>query len=220
MKLRTVRVREFKSIWDSNTFEIDRVTCLVGKNEAGKTALLQALYRLNPIIDDEGNFDVTDDYPRSEVEDYQMNVESGRREPAVVVEAIFELEAPELGAINEEYGEGILTTSEVVVSKGYVKDESGTCTQFVSVPVVESVLVNNLIGSFDLPKTLEVEAKTKVTLAQLSAYLIETGQKQTKQSPQHKPKQINSKRRPQRPLHWRRARRKQKASRRKRSAHG
>jgi predicted ATP-dependent endonuclease of OLD family len=39
-------------------------TCLVGKNEAGKTALLKALYRLNPIVETEGRFDVTDDYPR------------------------------------------------------------------------------------------------------------------------------------------------------------
>jgi ABC-type cobalamin/Fe3+-siderophores transport system ATPase subunit len=47
-------------------------TCLVGKNEAGKTALLEAIYRLNPIIETDGNFDVTDDFPRSTVEDYSQ----------------------------------------------------------------------------------------------------------------------------------------------------
>jgi predicted ATP-dependent endonuclease of OLD family len=65
MKLRSVHVREFKSVWDSNAFDTDRVTCLVGKNEAGKTALMQALYRLNPIVESDANFDVTDDYPSS-----------------------------------------------------------------------------------------------------------------------------------------------------------
>lgn len=101
MKLKRAHIREFKSIWDSNPFEIDRVACLVGKNEAGKSAILQALYRLNPIVEKNGNFDVTDDYPRSEVESYQQDVESGRRQHAIVVEATFELEAPELEAINK-----------------------------------------------------------------------------------------------------------------------
>ena len=48
MKLRQYRVREFRSIWDSGLIEIeDRKTCLVGKNESGKTALLHALGRDN-----------------------------------------------------------------------------------------------------------------------------------------------------------------------------
>ena len=63
MRLRAVRVREFKSVWDSNDFQVGDVTCLVGKNEAGKTAILQALYRLNPIIEADAKFDVTLDYP-------------------------------------------------------------------------------------------------------------------------------------------------------------
>ena len=54
MKLRTIRIREFKSVWDSGPFDVDRVACLVGKNEAGKTAILQALYRLNPIVESDG----------------------------------------------------------------------------------------------------------------------------------------------------------------------
>ena len=127
MKLRSVRVREFQSVWDSNPFEIDRVACLVGKNESGKTALLQALYRLNPIVARDGNFDVTDDYPRSEVENYQQDIETKRRTHAVVIEATFELEKPELNAIIDEYGDGVLARPEVVISKGYTRNESGMC---------------------------------------------------------------------------------------------
>ena len=36
MRLKSVRVGEFKSIVDSGEFEIGDVTCLVGKNEAGE----------------------------------------------------------------------------------------------------------------------------------------------------------------------------------------
>ena len=63
MLLRKVRIQNFQSVMDSNEFDVGDVTCLVGKNEAGKTALLKALYRLNPIIETEGGFDATDDYP-------------------------------------------------------------------------------------------------------------------------------------------------------------
>ena len=121
MKLRSVQVKEFKSVWDSNPASIDRVTCLVGKNEAGKTAILEALYRLNPIIDNEGEFNVTYDYPKSEVENYQQDIESHRRQPAMVVNATFELEVPEREAVTREYGAGALKVPEVVVSKGYAK---------------------------------------------------------------------------------------------------
>ncbi|MCY3830941.1 MAG: AAA family ATPase [Rhodospirillaceae bacterium] len=49
MKLRNVRVTNYRSIIDSEVFEIDETkTILVGPNEAGKTALLQAIQQLNP----------------------------------------------------------------------------------------------------------------------------------------------------------------------------
>jgi predicted ATP-dependent endonuclease of OLD family len=47
MKLRTVQIRMFRNILDSTEVEIDeKVTCLVGKNESGKSAFLNALWRL------------------------------------------------------------------------------------------------------------------------------------------------------------------------------
>lgn len=178
MKLTTVRVREFKSVWDSNPFEVEKVACLVGKNEAGKTAVLQALYRVNPIIEDDGTFDVTDDYPRSEVENYQQDVESGRRQHAMVVEATFELESPELDAIKKEYGDGVLATPEVVISKGYARNAAGVCELSVNVPVIEPALVKNLIESFELPEGLKGQAPQQSTLTEFSKYLTEAGQKQ------------------------------------------
>ena len=63
MKLNKVRVTKYKCVEDSDSFRIDQVTCLVGKNEAGKSALLEALYKLNPVDDDAANF-VQEDYPR------------------------------------------------------------------------------------------------------------------------------------------------------------
>jgi predicted ATP-dependent endonuclease of OLD family len=92
MKLSKVQITEFKSIRDSGEFEIGDITCLVGKNEVGKTALLQALYRLSPLVSSEGEFDPTDDYPRADVEDYRQDIEEGRRSPAQVVRVIYLIE--------------------------------------------------------------------------------------------------------------------------------
>lgn len=84
MQLAQVHITNFQSIQDSTEFDVGDVTCLVGKNEAGKSALLKAIYRLNPIVEADGIFDVTDDYPRRAVTDYQDDVEAGRRTPAQV----------------------------------------------------------------------------------------------------------------------------------------
>ena len=48
MKLIRAHVKNYRSAEDSEPFKIDQVTCLVGKNEAGKSAILQAVASLNP----------------------------------------------------------------------------------------------------------------------------------------------------------------------------
>src|SRR5690349_10135081 len=91
MKLKKIRVREFKSIMDSNEVDITDITCLVGKNEAGKTAFLEALYKLNPIVPEHACFDVVEEYPRAHIGDYMLDVEQKRRDSAQVIEACFTL---------------------------------------------------------------------------------------------------------------------------------
>ena len=49
MLLVDVRIKNYKCILDSETFTVDQMTCLVGKNESGNSAILQALYILNPV---------------------------------------------------------------------------------------------------------------------------------------------------------------------------
>ena len=48
MKLIKAHVTNYRSVDDSTEFSLDQVTCLVGKNEAGKSAILTALAALNP----------------------------------------------------------------------------------------------------------------------------------------------------------------------------
>jgi energy-coupling factor transporter ATP-binding protein EcfA2 len=119
MQLKWFHVREFQSVLDSGRVDAGEITCLVGKNEAGKSALLKALYRLNPVIPEEGKFDVTHDYPRMDVEDYRHDVESGKRKHAVPITAAFSIEEDELAEIQGVFGPDCLNNSELVRSKNY-----------------------------------------------------------------------------------------------------
>ena len=48
VKLKTVKIDHFKHVLNSTPVEIQPdITCLVGKNESGKSAFLEALRRLN-----------------------------------------------------------------------------------------------------------------------------------------------------------------------------
>ncbi|MCW5771091.1 MAG: AAA family ATPase [Rhodospirillaceae bacterium] len=119
MKLARVHVTDFQSVRNSGIFEIGDITCLVGKNESGKTALLQALYRLNPFVAADGRYSVTDDFPRAAVEDYRIDVEDGRRPPALVARAEFALDPEEIAAVEAAAGPGALGRPILAVAKGY-----------------------------------------------------------------------------------------------------
>ncbi len=112
MRLKEFRVREFRSVWDSGPITLeDQFTCLVGKNEAGKTTLLNALYRTNPIIAADALFDETYDYPKREVEDYRFAVESKKRSEAAVVECVYELSIEDKLAVSEIFGTKVLKST-------------------------------------------------------------------------------------------------------------
>ena len=89
MKLTKVRIKNYKSIHDSTEFDIDDITCLVGKNESGKTAILEALHKFNPVHPIQ--FDRLNDYP---VENPQSHISE-----TDVVEATFSLEREDIEAI-------------------------------------------------------------------------------------------------------------------------
>ena len=103
MKLTKVRITNFQSIQDSTEFDIDDVTCLVGKNESGKTALLKALYRLNPINEAEGDFTAIADYPRRTLTTYESAIEAGET-PAEVVQATYTLDPDDIDSLKEFFG--------------------------------------------------------------------------------------------------------------------
>ena len=70
IKLSEFRIRNFRCIDDSDWIKVEDITAMVGVNEAGKTALLQALLTLNP-GSGELDIDYIRDFPRERLtEDY------------------------------------------------------------------------------------------------------------------------------------------------------
>ena len=71
MKLKKLQIENYKCIHDTTEFDLSQITCLVGKNEAGKSAILEALYKLMPVEDSEATFEPIDHYPRMRYSNYK-----------------------------------------------------------------------------------------------------------------------------------------------------
>lgn len=163
MILKTAKVTEYKSIWDSGEFEIGDITCLVGKNEAGKTAILEALYKVNPIIPADSGFDVIDDYPRAYVSDYEEEVREGERKPAQVIEAHFELEEADRKGVEDLFGPNVFQNHKLVESAYYPNpDDEDHFEKKSRLSVDEGAAYSHLIEKADLSVTLADSLKVKV----------------------------------------------------------
>lgn len=112
MKLQAIRVQNYKSIDDSGWVEIDDLTCLIGKNESGKTAFMEAIELLNPAYGAE--ITPYDTYPRSRWPEYSDRHEE---DPDPLVSARLRLEDGERSLLASRVGD--LPSSEVLVTKTY-----------------------------------------------------------------------------------------------------
>ena len=121
MILESIRVREYKNIRDSGDVEIhDEVTCLVGKNESGKTSLLEALYRLNPLATGHPEtFAGLRDYPRRRYARDRQSVPGVRP-----ITATFILEDEDVRAVENVLGHGALVSRRITVSRSYDQEIS------------------------------------------------------------------------------------------------
>ena len=102
MRLTQVRVQNYRSVRDTGWFAIERAkTILVGPNEAGKTAVLEALQQINPPTGAK-RFDPLRDYPRKL---YNADIQSQKRNPndIPVASARFELEPDDLTELPEGF---------------------------------------------------------------------------------------------------------------------
>ena len=108
MQIESFRIRKFRNIQDSGEIELQQLTCVVGKNQSGKTALLRALQKFNPY--DPDPYDIRREWPRGERRD--------QKPKQVVCEVRFVLgkeEKEELSTIADKK----VTAKSVMITKDY-----------------------------------------------------------------------------------------------------
>ena len=123
MKLTNVTVYKYKSYDQQQSFPIDDdITIIVGKNESGKTAILEAIAKTNYFSDDSDfKFNPTHDYPRKEKKKYDKSGEIGK-----AISCTYLLEQEEISEIEKYLGCGVVSKWEFTVTTKY--DNSGTVT--------------------------------------------------------------------------------------------
>lgn len=131
MKLKSFQVTKFRNIVDSGLTDLDeQVTCFVGKNEAGKSCMIEALYLFNPAYGEK--FDLEDQYPRwLKVQDRKK----GDLKTTSPVTVCLQLDDADVDAVSAAFGPDVIAGRSIQVAKRYdgtldwafTVDESAAC---------------------------------------------------------------------------------------------
>src|ERR1044071_8798686 len=149
MLLTNAQVKMFKSIEDSEPVSIDPyVTVLVGQNEAGKTAFLQALHKARAIEEDVA-YDVIEDYPRKSLTEYEKQHE---KSPAIVAVLTYKLQEQDRNAIKTKYGIDVGEDYQFYVNQKY--DGSST----VGFNISEKPYIERIVREASLPSDIAEKA--------------------------------------------------------------
>lgn len=159
-----MHVTYYRSVEDSEEFTIEPdVTCLVGKNESGKTNIAQTLFRLNPV--EPAAFDEVIDFP-ARMTAKKKNFPPGEMIPVVV--ATFRYEDDELAKIEADLGPGALTDPEFTVTVGYRTGNTTFAHQYD-----EGAIVGHLVSQLDLGPAAARPLKNAKSVAELLTALKE-----------------------------------------------
>lgn len=113
MKLTKVRVTDFKSIRDSGWINCEKITTLVGVNEAGKSNILLALWKFNPAK--EGKIIFSDDMPVSKFSEYRLL----DNKPEFIHCEFQITDRKMLEKLAQEFGEEISNIDTFLISRDY-----------------------------------------------------------------------------------------------------
>jgi len=92
MNIQSFRIQKFRNIEDSGVIRLlDKLTCIIGKNQAGKTAILRALHKFNP--HEAEPYDLRREWPRGQ--------RTFRNPKQIVCEVQFELAEEEITYLSQ-----------------------------------------------------------------------------------------------------------------------
>lgn len=144
MKLKSVQVRMYRNILDSTVVNIDeKVTCLVGKNESGKSAFLCALWCLNPART-KPTFSIPDHYPAWLEKKHR--IEGINQKEVTPVQVCLEWEPADVQHIENKFGPGVVTSGKALWLWKNYDNKYGWESGFN-----EEQAVKNFLGKNELP---------------------------------------------------------------------
>jgi energy-coupling factor transporter ATP-binding protein EcfA2 len=163
MKLVQAHVQNFRSVEDSGPFSVEQVTCLVGKNEAGKSAILLALAALHPHASTPVALDKERDYPRRHLTAYSQRHPSGE---AVAVWTLWQLASPELDAVRNALGDGVLRSATVEIYRRY-----NQTSPFWTIDLDTQRIIDNLLGNKGFDEAQLTSLRAAKNISDLAAKL-------------------------------------------------
>lgn len=151
LRLKEVKVSKYKSYLETQVVSIeDKITTLVGKNESGKTAFLEAIAKFNYFEKDHNfQFDVTSDYPRSELKKYQRENNSTE-----VIQCTFEISDDLLNEIADDLGDQVFNLRSF--SYGIKYDGKST---WYNLTANEELFLFKFIEKYELSQETKEELK-------------------------------------------------------------
>ena len=172
IKLKKVEINKYKSFLEEQEIDIeDGVTRVVGKNESGKTALLEAMAKFNYFDsdDDSFNFNSTNDYPRGLLKKYQQEYPD---DDFPVISCTFEISDELLKQISDDIGKNVYTNKTVKIAKTYNNGMtytiSANCKKFIE----------NFLQKYTLEKTLKESLLQCNSIKELADKLKENEEQQ------------------------------------------
>lgn len=142
MRLMQFRVKDFKSVQDSGVIKCENITNLIGVNEAGKSKLLLALWKLNPARNGEIIF--TSDMPVEKLAEYRTNPEK-----YYFIEAEFEIIKNDLiENLSNKFGIGKENFANVLVSRNYAGEYIVKFPKLEETGITVKNILSNCINDF------------------------------------------------------------------------
>lgn len=163
MKLIQVTVKKFRNIIDSNAVSMDNeITCLVGKNESGKTSFLHALYRLNPVRQN-AKFIIEDQYPAwLEKKDKLKGIDLNKVRP---ISAKFEISKNTVEKIEQQFGENLFISNYLELEKSY--DD----TLYYNLQIDEKAAIKHLLKDLSFTRETRSEINKIDNIQELKSFI-------------------------------------------------
>ncbi|MCR9175281.1 MAG: ATP-binding protein [Alphaproteobacteria bacterium] len=165
MELKSLRIQNFRSVEDSGEFTVEHLTCLVGKNEAGKTAVLQAIAGLNPHPATPFAYELERDYPKRYLARYRERHDGKEAE---IIRSVWELSEGEINELKGEFGPEAFTGKTIIVSRSY--NSTGTAWRL---PIDEASAIAFLISRHGFSAAEKSQVGSPTTITELIAKLTE-----------------------------------------------